>query len=92
MFILLQFELILAEPFFRSTVTAEFNSSKYECREDQSGLNFYRLIFTEFVFRLLHEIFFALYYRAKGSCKNLTNWKQEFDLPDVRASSKFCLV
>lgn len=81
-FMLLNFELAFNDPFFSSKTVISFDSSNYDCREDQAATNLARLMFTEFVLKIIMAFAWVTFNFLKGGCGKKKGWRSEFPVSD----------
>ena len=81
-FFVLNVELITDSNYFRSTSIIKFQSSFYDCWEDQAFINFLILIIIELIFKIVSTFAWAALYFIIGMVRLKTNWRRPFPLSD----------
>lgn len=82
-FLIINMELASSNTWFWDFPLMEFNgdpSSKYDCREDQVAINFFKQVITEFVVKIAVDLVMALVNKTKGAILKKPSWKPEYEL------------
>lgn len=79
---LLNYELAFGKNYFKSSSVITFDSSTYDCREDQAATNMFRLMVTEFVLKFITAFAWMLINFLKGGCGTKRGWRAEFPVSD----------